>query len=106
MVVEKFNIDKAELKDALNHLDGIINPYGMQIHYRPHNEEERVVSLKTRDLTMSQNPSYLCSQVGYDWLFDNGFIIVGVAGSDEAMVTEIIPVSSTTARRLSYHGWK
>lgn len=72
MVVEKFNIEKVELKAALTHLDDIIKPYGMQIHYRPHNESERQVSLKTRDLTMSKNLSFLCKQVGYDWWVDNG----------------------------------
>lgn len=106
MVVEKFNIDKVELKDALNHLDEIVKPYGMQIHYRPHNESERVVSLKTRELTMSKNLSFLCRQVGYDWWVDNGVIIVGLAGSDETLVTEIIPISSTTARRIAYHNLK
>lgn len=104
MVVEKFNIERVDLKAALSHLDEIIAPYGMQIQYQPHNDAKRVVSLKTRSLTMSKNLSFLCQQVGYDWWVDNGVIIVGLAGSDEALVTEIIPVTSSTYRRLSYSG--
>lgn len=102
MVVQQFNIEKANLKDALNHLDKIIEPYGMQILFRPHKEEELKVNLKTRNLNMARNLSFLCRQVGYDWWVDDGVIIVGMMDSDEALVTEFIPVNSSTVRRVTY----
>ncbi|MGB0743611.1 MAG: hypothetical protein ACPGSB_03705 [Opitutales bacterium] len=101
MVVEKFNIHRANLKDALKHLDDIIEPYGLQILFRPHADESIKVSLKTRDLSMGRNLSFLCRQVGYDWWVDEGVIIVGMLDSDETLITEFIPVSSSTVRRFT-----
>ena len=102
IVVEKFNIHHADFEKSLNHLDEIIKPHGLQIQFQPHKETKRIVSLKTRDLSMSKNLSYLCRQVGYEWWADGGLIIVGPIGSNEAMITEFIPLNSTTARRLAY----
>ncbi|MGJ8653403.1 MAG: hypothetical protein ACSHX8_09030 [Opitutaceae bacterium] len=102
IVVEKFNIHHADFEKSLNHLDEVIKPHGLQIQFRAGKEAERIVSLKTRDLSMSNNLSYLCSQVGYEWWAEGGLIVVGPEGSNEAMITEFIPLKSTTARRLAY----
>lgn len=102
IVVEKFDIHHADLEKSLNHLDEIIKPHGLQIQFRPNKEAERIVSLKTRNLSMSKNLSYLCRQVGYEWWAEGGLIIVGPIGSNEALITEFIPIKSTTVRRLAY----
>ncbi|MGJ8641406.1 MAG: hypothetical protein ACSHYA_18600 [Opitutaceae bacterium] len=102
IVIEDFYIHQADLGEALKHLDEIVKPHGLQIQFRPTKDEKRVVNLKTRDLSMSKNLSYLARQVGYDWWVDEGVIIVGTAGSNEALVTEFIPINSTTARKLAY----
>lgn len=102
ITVQDFNIEKVPLSQALAHLDSVVEPHGLQIQFRPTKEKDPVVQLKTRNLTMARNLSFLSKQVGYDWWVEDGIIIVATPGSGDAMVTEIIPVKSTTVRRLAY----
>lgn len=102
ITVEDFKIEKVPLSQALVHLDNVLEPHGLQIKFRPTKEKDPVVQLKTRNLTMARNLSFLSQQVGYDWWVEDGVIIVATPGSGDALVTEFIPVKSTTVRRLTY----
>ncbi|MDP4611782.1 MAG: hypothetical protein NWT02_11380 [Opitutales bacterium] len=51
---------------------------------------------------MARNLSFLSQQVGYDWWVEDGVIIVATPESGDALITEFIPVKSTTVRRLAY----
>lgn len=102
IIIEDFKIEKAPISKAIAHLDGVLEPYNLQIQFRPTKDKDPVVQLKTRNLTMARNLSFLSQQVGYDWWVEDGIIIVATPGSGDALVTEIIPVKSTTVRRLAY----
>lgn len=104
MIVQDFSIDRVQLITALEQLDEIVAPFGLQILFLPDASKSKVVTLKTRDLTMAKNLSYLCRQVGYDWWVDEGVVVVGFPGSNEAMVTDIIPLKSTMADRFKRAG--
>ena len=100
--ITDFKIERVPLSKALEHLDGVLKPHDLQIMFRAYNEKDPEVTLKTRNLSFANNLSYLCRQAGYDWWVDNGVILVGQPGSNEAMVTEIYPISNPTVRRLTY----
>lgn len=101
IVIEDFNIQKAELSKVIAYLDTVVEPHGLQIQYRPlKGREEAVVNLKTRELSLSRNLSFLSAQGGYDWWVESGIIVVGLPETKETLITEIIPIQSTTVRRF------
>ena len=100
--ITDFKIEHVVFSKALEHLDGVLEPHELQIIFRAYNAKDPEVSLKTRNLSFADNLSYLCRQAGYDWWVDNGVIIVAQPESNEALVTEIIPINNPTVRRLSY----
>lgn len=105
ILIQDFNIHKAELSKAIAYLDTIVKPYGLQILYRPlDGREEPVVDLKTRNLPLSRNLSYLSAQGGYDWWVESGVIVIGLPETRETLITEIMPVQSSTVRRLHERG--
>lgn len=101
MVVNDFNIHRVQFSQAIDYLDSIIAPFGLQLYFHQTDDRDPIVDLKTRKLTMSRNLSFLCQQAGYDWWVEDGIIIIAEPGSDEALITEIIPIHSTTVRRLT-----
>ncbi|NQY31620.1 MAG: hypothetical protein HRT56_00435 [Coraliomargarita sp.] len=101
IVVEDFHFHQAKFAEAVQKLDEVVSPYGLQILLRETKPADTLVSLKTRDLNMAKNLTYLCKQAGYDWWIEEGVIVVAVPGSNEVLVTEIIPLRSTTATKLA-----
>jgi len=100
IVVEDFDFHRATFSEALEKLDEVVAPFGLQILFRQYGERNTTVSLKTRNLSLSKNLTYLCQQAGYDWWIEEGIVVVAAPGSNDALVTEIIPLRSTTASRL------
>ena len=101
ITVDDFKIEKVTLSQALEHFDSIIKPYGMQVIFQPIEGKDPTVNIKTRKLSLSRNLSLMCRQAGYDWTVENGVIMIATPGSGEELQNQIIPISSTTARRLS-----
>ena len=101
ITVDDFKIEKVSLSEALEHLDSIVKPHGMQILFQPIEGKDPTVNIKTRKLSLSRNLSLMCRQAGYDWTVENGVIMVATPGSGEELQTQIIPISSTTSRRLA-----
>ncbi|WP_269523155.1 hypothetical protein [Coraliomargarita parva] len=104
IIIEDFKMAKIPLSKALEQLDAITEPHGIQIVFRKIDDRDPIVDLKTRNLSLARNLSFLSQQCGYDWTVDMGVVIVAQPGTNEALVTDIIPVRSPTVRRLSKIG--
>ena len=60
IVVEDFDFHRATFSEALEKLDEVVAPFGLQILFRQYGERNTTVSLKTRNLSLSKNLTYLC----------------------------------------------
>lgn len=101
ITVDDFNIRKTTLSQALDHFDSVIKPYGLQVIFQPIEGSDPAVNIKTRKLSLSRNLTLMCQQGGYSWTVENGVIMVATPGSGEPLETQLIPIKSTTARRLA-----
>lgn len=101
ITVDDFKIEKTTLSQALEHFDSVVKPYGMQVIFQPIKGRDPGVNIKTRKLSLSRNLTLMCQQGGYDWTVENGIIMVATPGSGQRLETQIIPIKSTTARRLA-----
>ncbi|CAA6694957.1 MULTISPECIES: hypothetical protein [unclassified Lentimonas] len=70
-------------------------------HCQPIEGKDPTVNITTRKLSLSRNLSLMCRQAGCDWTVENGVIMIATPGSGEELQTQIIPISSTTSRRLA-----
>jgi len=105
--VEDFQISKLTLSQAIQRLDGVVQPYGVQIVFEKAGDKDPVVNLKTRGLSFSRNLTFLCKQAGYSWSVEAGVVVVALPGTfneDGPLVTEFISVKSPTVRRLAIAG--
>lgn len=104
IVIEDFDISKANISKAIDHLDTVMAPHGVQILFEQNGDKDPIVNLKTRNLSLTNNLSYLCKQGDYAWRVQNGVIVVGAPGAGEQLFTEIFYVKSPTVRRLATAG--
>ena len=104
--IQDFDIHKAKLSSALAHIDEVMAPHGVQILFEQVGDNDPIVKLKTRNLSLTNNLSYLCKQGSYAWRVENGVVVVGAPGAGEQMFTEIYSLRSPTARKLAAIGRK
>ena len=104
IVIQDFDISKANLSKVIAHIDTVVAPHGLQILFEKVESKDPVVNLKTRNLSLTNNLSYLCKQGKYAWRVENGVIIVGAPGAGQQLFTEIFYVKSPTVRRLATTG--
>jgi len=104
ILIQDFAFKRVKLSQALASLDKQMSPYGLQIIFKPTNGRDPEVNLKTRDLSLAKNLSYLSQQAAYDWHVENGVVIISEPGSGEQLVTEIFVLKSPTAYKLAKAG--
>ena len=104
IVIQDFDISKANLSKAIAHIDSVVAPHGLQILFEQVEGKGPLVNLQTRNLSLTNNLSYLCKQGNYAWRVENGVVIVGAPGASQQMFTEIFYVKSPTVSRLATKG--